>query len=141
MLTARRSVIRGASDQPRRLAFSISARVGRRAAVRSAGAVRRSPYRCSAALHASRTRYRSFESRGQYRHDVDMVGAVPDRDPADGVVVLSDRCEAGPVHDVASDLRPLSIRQRPIFRSSTDRAVPHRPGKTTRAESGVRLLQ
>ena len=41
---------------PRRRAFSLSARVGRRAAVRSPGAVRRSPNRLSMAIHASRTR-------------------------------------------------------------------------------------
>ena len=64
VLTARCSVIRGASRRPHRLAFWLSARVGRRAAVRSPGAVRRSPYRCSAIRQVSRTRYRSFESRG-----------------------------------------------------------------------------
>ncbi len=42
-VTCRRSVILGASSRPRRAAFSVSARVGRRAAVRSAGAVERSP--------------------------------------------------------------------------------------------------
>ena len=39
VVTCRRSVILGASSRPRRAAFSFSARVGRRAAVRSAGAV------------------------------------------------------------------------------------------------------
>jgi len=40
---------------------------------------------------------------------VDVVSAVTDRDPADGVVVLADRRKPGPVHDVACDLRPLSL--------------------------------
>src|SRR6516165_3740962 len=43
VLTWRRRVIRGASLKPCRAAFSDSARVGRHAAVRSPGAVRRSP--------------------------------------------------------------------------------------------------
>ena len=46
----------GSLRNPRRGAFSVSARVGRRAAVRSPGAVRRSPNRSSAARQASRTR-------------------------------------------------------------------------------------
>ena len=54
--TWRRSVTRGGSPSPRRSAFPVSARVGARAAVRSAGAVDLSPYRCSAAMQASRTR-------------------------------------------------------------------------------------
>ena len=58
VVTCRRSVILGASSRPRRAAFSFSARAGRRAAVRSAGAVERSPYRCSAARQAARTLYR-----------------------------------------------------------------------------------
>ena len=43
VLTARFSVTRGASSQERRRVFSCYARVGRGAAVRSPGAVRRSP--------------------------------------------------------------------------------------------------
>jgi len=43
VLIARFSVIRGGSSHERRRVFSFSARVGRRAAVRSPGAVRRSP--------------------------------------------------------------------------------------------------
>jgi hypothetical protein len=39
VLTSRRSVTRGDSSQPRRADCSVSARPGRRAAVRSAGAV------------------------------------------------------------------------------------------------------
>ena len=65
VLTCRRSATRGASSRPRRVAFSDSARDGQRAAVRSPGAVDRSPYRCSAARQASRTRYRSLLSRGR----------------------------------------------------------------------------
>jgi hypothetical protein len=56
VLASRRSMTRGASCQPRRRVFSFSARVGREAAVRSPGAVRRSPNLSSAARHASRTR-------------------------------------------------------------------------------------
>ena len=55
VLTARRSATRGASWNPWRRAFSDSARVGRRAAVRSRGAVCRSPNLSSAARHASPT--------------------------------------------------------------------------------------
>ena len=64
-----------------------------RAAVRSAGAVDRSPYRCSAAsacipdpvplvLHAGPGPVLA----GQHRHQVDVVRAVPDRDPPHRVV-------------------------------------------------------
>ena len=54
--TSRRSLTRADSAWPRRTAFSVSARVARRAAVRSAGAVGRSPNRRSASWQASRTR-------------------------------------------------------------------------------------
>jgi hypothetical protein len=56
VLTARRSLIRGGSERPWRRAFSDSARVGRDPAVRSRGAVRCNPNRCSAARQASPTR-------------------------------------------------------------------------------------
>ena len=54
--TWRRSVVRDGSPRPWRAALPVSARDGERAAVRSAGAVDRSPYRRSAAMQASRTR-------------------------------------------------------------------------------------
>jgi hypothetical protein len=54
--TSRRSVTRGGLVQPRRTVCSVSGRVARRAAVRTAGPVARSPSRCSASPHASRTR-------------------------------------------------------------------------------------
>jgi hypothetical protein len=59
--TSRRRVTRGASSHPRRAACSVSARLARFAAVRSAGAVAVSPSRRSAARHASRTRKKSFQ--------------------------------------------------------------------------------
>ena len=59
--TSRRSDTRGASPQPRRAACSVSARLARFAAVRSAGAVAVSPSRRSASRHASRTRKKSFQ--------------------------------------------------------------------------------
>jgi len=39
---------------------------------------------------------------------------VPDRDPADRVILLPIRGQAGAVHDLAGNLRPLVIRQDPI---------------------------
>jgi hypothetical protein len=54
--TSRRSVTRGGSAHPRRLACSASERDARGAAVRSAGAVARSANRASASWQASRTR-------------------------------------------------------------------------------------
>jgi hypothetical protein len=96
VMTCRRSVILGVSSRPRRAAFSFSARVGRRAAVRSAGAVERSPYRCSAARQDGADLV-PFPGQaglaavlaGQHRNQVDVIIAVPDGDPADGLVFLA----------------------------------------------------
>ena len=78
---------------------------------------------------------------GQYGHDMDVIRGMPDRDPADRVVFLPVRGQAGAVHDVAGDLRPLVIGEGPVFRGSPDGAVPHRARRSARAEGGVRLLE
>jgi hypothetical protein len=63
---------------------------------------------------------------GEHRHQVDVVRAVPDRDPPDRLIVLPVRGQAGPVHHVPGDLRPLRIGQHPVPGRGADRAVPHR---------------
>jgi hypothetical protein len=45
------------------------------------------------------------------------------------------------VHDITCDLRPLSIGEQPVLRSSADRAVPDRALETARAEDSVGLLE
>ena len=70
-----------------------------------------------------------------------MIRGVPDRDPADRVVVLAVGGEAGAVHDVAGDLRPLVVGEHPVVRGGPDRAVPHRAGRSARAEGVVGLLE
>jgi hypothetical protein len=78
---------------------------------------------------------------GQHRHDVDVVLAVADGDPADRVVVLPAGCEAGAVHDVTGDLRPLIIGQHLVLGGGADRAMPDRAFEAARPERGVRLLE
>ena len=78
---------------------------------------------------------------GQHRDQVDVVIAVPDRHPADGIVFLAERGQAGTVHHIAGDLRPLIVRQRLVLRRGPHRAMPHRPGEPPRAHRGVRLVQ
>jgi hypothetical protein len=70
-----------------------------------------------------------------------MVGAVADGDPADGVVFLPAGGEAGAVHDVASDLRPLIIGQHLVLGGGADRAVPGGAVEAAWPEGGVRLLE
>ena len=70
-----------------------------------------------------------------------MVIAVPDSHPADGIVFLAERGQAGTAHHIASDLRPLVVRQRLVLRRGPHRAMPHRPGEPPRAHRGVRLVQ
>src|ERR1035438_683556 len=77
---------------------------------------------------------------GQHRDYVDMVVAVADGDPADGVVVLPVWGEASAVHDVTGDLRPLVIGEHLVFRGGADRAVPDGAVEPAPPESGVRLL-
>ena len=76
---------------------------------------------------------------GQRPDEVDVVPGVPDRDPADRLVVLAVRREPGAVHDVPGQVPPLSVRQPPVLRRGPDHAVPHRPVQAPWAEGGVRL--
>jgi hypothetical protein len=78
---------------------------------------------------------------GQHRHDVDVIRGVTDRDPADRVVILAVGRQPGPVHDVAGDLRPLVIRERPVTPGGPNRAVPDGTLEPARAERRMRLLE
>ena len=78
---------------------------------------------------------------GQRRHDVDVVRGVPDRDPADRVVVLAVRGEAGAVHDVAGELGPFVVGEHPVAGGGADRAVPDRFGEAAVAERFLGLLE
>ena len=78
---------------------------------------------------------------GQHRDDVDVVGGVPDRDPADRVVVLAVRGEAGAVHDVAGELGPFVVGEHPVAGGGADRAVPDRFGEAAVAERFLGLLE
>jgi hypothetical protein len=70
-----------------------------------------------------------------------VVVAVADGDPADGVVFLPAGGEAGAVHDVAGDLRPLIIGEHLVFGGGADRAVPVGAVEPARSEGGVWLLE
>ena len=69
------------------------------------------------------------------------IRRMPDRHPADRLIVLAMRGKPGPVHDIAGDLRPLAIGEDAILRGRSDRAVPHRPLETALAQRGVWLLE
>jgi hypothetical protein len=71
---------------------------------------------------------------------MDVIAAMPDRDPADSIVFLAARRQSGAVHDVGGDLPPLIVGQHLVFRGGPDRAVPDGPGEAARTERGVRLL-
>jgi hypothetical protein len=66
---------------------------------------------------------------------------MPDRHPADRLIVLAVRGKPGPVHDVAGDLRPLAVGEDAVLRGGPDRAVPHRPLEPVRVQRGVWLLE
>ena len=70
-----------------------------------------------------------------------MIRSVPDRHPADRLIVLAIWGKPGPVQDVAGDLRPLLIGEHPVPRGGADRAVPHRPLEPAQAQHGVWLLE
>lgn len=78
---------------------------------------------------------------GQHRNNMDVISGMPDGDPADRVILVAVAREAGAVHNVVRDLRPLVIRQDPVARSGPDRAVPHRSFEAAGAERGLRLVQ
>jgi hypothetical protein len=62
---------------------------------------------------------------GQGRHDVDVIVSMANCHPSHtGLVTL--RYEAGAVHDLGCDARPLDVGQHPVSRRRADRAVPHR---------------
>ena len=78
---------------------------------------------------------------GQHRHDVDVVIAVPDRDPPHALVFLAVTGQAGAVHHVAGDLRPLIVAERLVTRRGAHHRMPHRPAASPLAQGGVRLVQ
>jgi hypothetical protein len=69
------------------------------------------------------------------------AAAVPDGDPADGLVFLTVGRQPGAVHDLVGDGRPLVIGHHPVVGSGAHRAVPYRPWAAPLAQSGLRLLQ
>jgi hypothetical protein len=72
---------------------------------------------------------------------MDVIIAVPDGDPADGLVFLTAGGQPGAMHDLVRDGRPFVIGQHPVAGSGAHRAVPDRPRVAPLAESGLRLLQ
>ena len=78
---------------------------------------------------------------GQGGDDVNVIGGVPDGDPADRVVFLSARRQAGAVQDLARDARPFVVAEHPVAGSGPGHAVPDRPGRGPGAGRGEGLLQ
>ena len=78
---------------------------------------------------------------GQHGNQVDVILAVPDGDPADGLVLLPVGGQAGAVHHVVCDDGPFVVGQHPVVGSGAHRAVPYRPGAGPRAECGLRLQE
>ena len=60
---------------------------------------------------------------------------------ARGLLEFAVRGQPGPVHNIAGDLRPLLFGEHPVLRGGPDRAVPHRPLESVRAQRGVWLLE
>ena len=77
----------------------------------------------------------------QHRHDMDVVVAVPDGDPADGFVFLPVGRQAGAVHDLMRYLGPLIVAEHPVFGGGAHRAVPYRPGIPVPVHGCLRLQQ
>ena len=78
---------------------------------------------------------------GQHRHDVHVILGMADGDPANPVVFLAVPGQAGAVHHVMSDLRPLIIAEQLVARRGAHRAVPDWPGVPPLAQRVVRLVQ
>ena len=78
---------------------------------------------------------------GQHRHQVDVVGAVADRDPAHRVVFFPARAQPGAVHHILRYLRPFGVGEHPVFGGGAHRAVPDRLGVPPLAEHVVRELE
>ena len=76
---------------------------------------------------------------GQHADDVHMIRSVPDRDPANRIVVLAMGCESGPVHDVARQFGPLVVGQQPVPRRGPHHAVPYRLAQAARPQRRVWL--
>ena len=72
---------------------------------------------------------------------MDVIIAVPDCDPADGLVFLTVGRQPGTMHDLVRDGRPFVVGQHPVTGSGAHRAVPDRPRVAPLAQSGLRLLQ
>lgn len=75
---------------------------------------------------------------GQGRHQVDVIGGVPDRHPAHREVIPG-RGEAGPVHDGGCHLRPLGVGQQSVLGGGADRAVPYQLAVVRPVERGQGL--
>ncbi len=78
---------------------------------------------------------------GQHRHHVDVVRAVPDRDPPHRVVFLPAWAQPGAVHHLTRDARPFGVRQQAVLGGGAHRAVPDRLGVPPCAERVVREPQ
>jgi hypothetical protein len=78
---------------------------------------------------------------GQHGDQMDMVIAVPDRDPAHGLVFLTVRRQPGTVHHVMGDGGPLVVAEHPVFWRCAHRAAPHRPRVRSLAEGALRLQE
>ena len=148
VVTCRRSVTLGASSRPRRAAFS-DLGAGRPA---GRGAVGRGGGAQPVALLGGQARGADLvpfpgQARfaavlpGQHGNDVDVVLAVPDRDPAHGLIVLPGRGQPGAVQHLVRDAGPLIVGQHPVLRSGPHRAVPHRPLVAPASQGGLRLQE
>ena len=72
---------------------------------------------------------------------MDVVVAVPDGDPAGGLVFLPVGRQAGAVHHLVRYGRPLIVGQHAVFGGGAHRAVPHGPGIPVPAHGCLRLQQ
>jgi hypothetical protein len=72
---------------------------------------------------------------------VDVILAVPDRDPAHGLVFLPVRGQPGAVQHLVRDAGPLIVGQHPVLASGPHRAVPHRPLVAPASQGSLGLLK
>ena len=78
---------------------------------------------------------------GQHGDKVDVVIAVPDRDPADGLVFLTVGGQTGAVHHLVRDAGPVVVAEHAVFGGGTHRAVPYRPRVRPVPESRLGLAE